>query len=390
MNAATLTVALCCGVLLACGDPPPAEHTAVHDSAGVRIVESAAPVWRDSDAWRVAASPSLQIGVSEGSPHFQFFRVQDVRRRTDGNILVVNAGTQEVRMFSPEGDYVRTIGRSGSGPGEFQSPRSLWLGPNDTILVGDLERMSAFDSAGTFARSTPFANAYQSHALDDRTYIRLVFAPSVNPIELGHSRPDYSIIRLSADAQVIDTLTQITGTEVYRQFSTGEQIYNFNAPFGAERMIATHGHSIFTGDGKGFIVSELNDRGQLRRILRRAYDPEPVTPEAIASFEASMLDLFQLDEQKAQIRRLFTEWSYPRTQPQYDRLVIDKTGGIWLRHFHIDARRAATWSVLDTARGWLGEIMLPASVVVKEIGDEYILGVRIDDLGVEYIMQYAH
>jgi hypothetical protein len=34
--------------------------------------------------------------------------------------------------------------------------------------------------------------------------------------------------------------------------------------------------------------------------------------------------------------------------------------------------------------------MLPASVVVKEIGDEYILGVRIDDLGVEYIMQYAH
>jgi hypothetical protein len=102
-----------------------------------------------------------------------------------------------------------------------------------------------------------------------------------------------------------------------------------------------------------------------------------------------MLDLFQLDEQKTQIRRLLTEWTYPRTPPQFDRLVIDKVGGIWLRHFQIDARRDATWSVLDTARGWLGDITLPASVVIKEIGDHYILAVRIDDLGVEHIMQYA-
>jgi hypothetical protein len=42
------------------------ERFTARDSAGIRIAESRTPQWEDSAAWRLAAQPSLSIGVVEG------------------------------------------------------------------------------------------------------------------------------------------------------------------------------------------------------------------------------------------------------------------------------------------------------------------------------------
>jgi len=65
-------------------------------------------------------SPSLVIGRG-ARPETQLHRVTGAFRLSIGAIVVLNAGTSEVRYFDARGAHVRSIGGRGSGPGEFGS-----------------------------------------------------------------------------------------------------------------------------------------------------------------------------------------------------------------------------------------------------------------------------
>ena len=46
-----------------------------------------------------------------------------------GRIFVLDDQAQEVRIFDPDGTFVRTVGKKGEGPGEFTSAVSVDLSP---------------------------------------------------------------------------------------------------------------------------------------------------------------------------------------------------------------------------------------------------------------------
>lgn len=56
-----------------------------------------------------------------------------------GNIYVLDSQLNEVLVFSSTGEHLRSIGREGEGPGEFQRPSDLLLTPGGD--VGVLQRM---------------------------------------------------------------------------------------------------------------------------------------------------------------------------------------------------------------------------------------------------------
>jgi len=74
-----------------------------------------------------------------------------------GGILAVSQGQdRQVRLFSATGVPVATLGRRGSGPGEFQAvSTTFWRG--DTLWVVDsrLNRLSAFSQQGKYLRGIP-------------------------------------------------------------------------------------------------------------------------------------------------------------------------------------------------------------------------------------------
>jgi hypothetical protein len=97
-------------------------------------------------------------------PVGSFGRVEDevlladipVRVESDsrGRFYAVAVGwTLEVVVYEPDGSIVRTVGRQGEGPGEFQrTVTDLLIGPGDSLFVAhDGMRLSVFDSAGVVA-----------------------------------------------------------------------------------------------------------------------------------------------------------------------------------------------------------------------------------------------
>lgn len=53
----------------------------------------------------------------------------------DGNIYLLDGQLSEIHVFDPDGELLRTIGRQGEGPGEFQNGADMFWAPNGQIGV---------------------------------------------------------------------------------------------------------------------------------------------------------------------------------------------------------------------------------------------------------------
>ena len=116
VSAAALPLVSCAG-----GEGGGAAFTE-RDSAGVTIVENVRGSWSEAQSWRLSPEPAVDIGVLEGAPEYQLFRVGGALRLDDGRIVVANGGTGELRFYDEAGSYLSASGRKGEGPGEFKRP----------------------------------------------------------------------------------------------------------------------------------------------------------------------------------------------------------------------------------------------------------------------------
>jgi hypothetical protein len=84
----------------------------VRDSAGVQIIESAAPSWTERTRWRVDAQPIIDLGGSENDTTQQFSLVRGVHRLPSGLIAVLDAGSHSLRFFNLSGAPIARGGRA--------------------------------------------------------------------------------------------------------------------------------------------------------------------------------------------------------------------------------------------------------------------------------------
>ncbi len=77
-----------------------------------------------------------------------FLWVNHVLERPDGSVVVAEPGEPAVKLLSPTGVTIRTVGRKGAGPGEYQTPIRLSHWSNGRTLVADqgLRRLLILDS----------------------------------------------------------------------------------------------------------------------------------------------------------------------------------------------------------------------------------------------------
>lgn len=93
-----------------------------------------------------------KIGGDSESEQELFGVITDIAVDAGGNVFLLDLQLSEVKVFSPEGEYSRTIGREGEGPGEFRSPRKLFFTPHEKLCVLQSmpTRLSLFDPEGQY------------------------------------------------------------------------------------------------------------------------------------------------------------------------------------------------------------------------------------------------
>lgn len=67
-----------------------------------------------------------------------------------GRIWIMDRSTRDLRVFGPTGEWIRTVGRAGQGPGEIGESNGFEIAPNGLVWVLDHgnRRYVTFDTAG--------------------------------------------------------------------------------------------------------------------------------------------------------------------------------------------------------------------------------------------------
>lgn len=383
---------LCVGVALAaCGDasaPGPAEGPLVRDSAGIRIVENAIPEPDTANSCQLTGVPTLEIGVASGSPPHELHRAFDGARLPTGRIAVANEGSREIRVFGPNGAHVVTFGREGDGPGEFQRPYRLWRLPGDSILVFDSshQRFSRFDATGSFGGSVTleplYANAPDIVSVDDGF---LVAHHDFQLAEQGMKDQDLYAIRHAPDGVVADTL----GRYGYGQLGPAgpPELHFVSGPvFQAHTAIGGGAGAVYVGRGEEREVEVLSPDGSLTALYRWTGGSREVTDEEVAERERSVRE----DSPRFADAMLDPDIPIADRFPALSALEVDAGGSLWIRRY-----RRPTWEgpqptiVLDSDGAFVCHGAIPEGMRLFEIGDDYLLGMERDELGVEYVRMYG-
>jgi hypothetical protein len=381
-------------VLGACGEADREVSTAIlRDSAGVVIAESSAPAWKEGSGWRLSEEPVLNIGVLEGDPNYQMFRVSGATRLPDGRIAVANAGSHQLRFYDSGGRFLKAVGGDGEGPGEFRVIYGVWPFRGDSLIAWDeqLRRFGVFTSSGEFARNMlveksgmnpravgPFADG-SLFSVDE------IFAISGTGVQQQYA----SYLRHSPAGALLDSLGSFPTFRTIRIKLSNGGDYISNVGFGPRTAIASSADHFFVGTADSYAVGAYAPDGKLVRLIRWTGGDRAVTAADVERFkEERVREASDANEQRRE-REHVAQLPFAEEFPAYSDLRADRTGNLWVRAFDRPGYEGlARWLLFDSEGRMMGEVLTPEDLWILEIGDDYVLGVGRDEFDVEHVRMY--
>ncbi len=86
------------------------------------------------DQWLIITD---SIGVELGDSNFVFGQIVSAQFLPDGNIAIADMQKNKISIFSVEGEFLNTVGRNGSGPGEFLMLTNFAVKEDGSFIVPD-------------------------------------------------------------------------------------------------------------------------------------------------------------------------------------------------------------------------------------------------------------
>ncbi|MCD4700433.1 MAG: hypothetical protein K8S24_01110 [Candidatus Aegiribacteria sp.] len=309
------------------------------------------------------------IGVELGDTNYVFGQIVEAYLNENGDVLVLDMSTMNVRKFSSVGEFVGSAGRQGTGPGEFQMPRGMAVLGNNDFIVSDMAggAICVFDDSmnwkenitGFFPRP-PFT----VRSAGDSAFVGILPA-----FDREEGLSGYSIVRMENSSEPVT---------VY-----DEEMHTFDpsriGPLGAEN------NPIFTSDNAGhaFIAEPGTD---LISITGYRQDGEP-----FLSIDESVERIEKTPEELAQEQAEFEEFSARRGSHRgrmsgmeisfdpipFRRAVtdlgVDSKERLWVR---LGTYRYPFWNIYD----FEGELLFTASLEIDDPDIDYMV-VRITENG---------
>jgi hypothetical protein len=399
MHQTLLVVVAGAACVSACGRAPAAAAFRVVDSAGVSIASSSAPRWKPGEGWRVDSLPLLDIGGTEGPPQAQFTEIAAALLLPDGGVVVAEYSDATLRFFDSAGKPIRTVGRRGKGPAEYENPVDI-LRAGDSIIVWDdqLRRLSVLSLDGEYARGLPMrfeAGRYSFRRLRGRWVNGdLLFAATngvSSQLPIGVVRDTIALFRVSGDGLRDSLLGRWPWSETMAV--TGPRfVSDIAVPYQKHGTMRWSDGGFRIGTADEARIDSYTEDGRLSRSVRWAAAATPVAGDELNSWRTRQLAPFDTihNDLMTAFRTGYAKARFPDVRPPCRSFLVSAEGELLVERVpRWDADgSAAVWDVFNADGEWLGPVTLPIGAMPWAVRGDRLLAGWNDADGVGHVRLY--
>ena len=262
----------------------------------------------------------LSIGKAERREEYIFSQIRSIAVDEKERIYVLDTKEAHVKVFDKNGDYIKTMGRKGQGPGEMSLPFSICITSQNEIMVQDLNnrRIMFYSLDGNFIKSLSTAKiVIVGSNIDSKGNIIGI---------VSVSGPDKQNIELQKFDSGLSYLYS------FGSFSLPSRSSTFN-PFMPELCWAvSKDDNVICGYPENYEFKLFNPEGKVIRKVIKDYKPVKITQEEIEKRKKRLPGPMKLDT--------------PQYHSAYQDLTIDEVNRIFVQ----------TWENAENEEGYYYDV----------------------------------
>ncbi|NPV83142.1 MAG: 6-bladed beta-propeller [Candidatus Aminicenantes bacterium] len=307
------------------------------------------------------------LGVKGSSEEAMLAMPVAVDADDSGNIYVLDRKAAQIKVFDPQGQFIRSLGRHGQGPGEFQSPVYFQITPQQNIMVTDpaLRRVSLLGLDGQFVRNLSAGKMWMLMQAKMDTGGNIVGSHTVMDQE-----PRTELVRFNAELEPLHT---IAGIPIARNEV-------FNPYFPRLNFDLTPEGDVVWGITTEYEFKVVNREGKTVRRIIKKNDPEILTQQ---DRDKRAKELWGDQGPSADMK---VEW--PQHFPPVQDFILDDRGWLFVRPFVKEQKgKDVLYDVFDTEGRYVARVFLPA--VARRIKAGKLYTIEEDAEGLLHVKRYT-
>lgn len=310
---------------------------------------------------------NLTIGAGAASSElYEFAAITGFAFDSSGQILVSDASTHDVRIFSARGEFLYKIGRKGAGPGDLSMPRNIAFSPSGQLWIDDggNRRLCIFELGapiGKFVKCVPFSsNRYgpeHIHWDAQGNVVGVDIISSSDPEKLPRVVRSF----LDKNGAIVrrDTAPPVVRDSSESWVLRGKgSVATYSKPFGTARLYAFGGNGLAAyATNTRYAVQLVNSAGKQLALLERKLPTVGLSAKD-QEFVTMILNRVATQAKQPPAALGFEE---PKSKPVVAAIWFDLDGRLWIEH-SVPGGRPHRADVYSTAGKWVASMTWPANV----------------------------
>lgn len=271
-----------------------------------------------------------------------------------GRIYVLDGMDAKVKVFGSDGSFIRSFGRAGQGPGEFQYPMNMFLRKDGTIAVLDTVnmRLVGFSPEGADLEDIDLRTVDQNFCPEAETEAAVYGYRSINVdgstidelVRFDKKTKIVSVISKFSKKFVLWEMNCLSGRFFLRTGSNGELIW-----------VYTENYELFHGSPSGLREGSITHKFPLLRVTEA---DKKMLVKKLFGGEDKLPKRFKL--------------TWPEYFPPVAEMILDDRDWLCVRTYEKDAAGRSKYDVFDAGLVYRGSFHFGPSIMEIRNGRAYV------------------